>query len=315
MITFDKSNFTGIKYKSKEEIAKEISIKSKIDIDILLKDYNQQICSKYESILLDLVNKYLLSLSNTFGNTNVNKMTERGEFILEKEKNSYVLYLDSIRLEKFLIEKINRYLVKEWSTKKIEDDINLLPKIYKFLINKKKVRLTIHNKEFKTTYDLEIRKLNQPKLIETNVPTWDKTWIFSPDENGVKNSSGGEYWSISETEISNRRDNYLLKYLDTHKHSISLKSQLSLFKHLKNSDRTNFFIDFKEKFLSNRFYNLNGNLNYAFLLMYLILFSDIKNKSSHLYNLGLCYPEVSPYYKLSSLSGWDELKLELLNNI
>jgi hypothetical protein len=154
----------------------------------------------------------------------------------------------------------------------MEHELVYLPIVYQFLIDAQKVELQ-HNGDI---FNFHIKKTESPKLLDAKVPSWSKEYISGP--------SPVRGWILND-------DGDMIKF----KEYPSIENYIS--DNLIEDERKIFFESFKNDFISGKFYKLTDNLNYAFLLMYFILYSDdLENKDMHLYNLGLCYPKTFTYH-------------------
>jgi hypothetical protein len=133
------------------------------------------------------------------------------------------------------------------------------------------VQSLIKNIKFTVTTSSSTSKYNDDSIIDIT----DQSYRINSNSNLKKYSSGVPYWE----------HHYVYSYSEINSASIEQKK---------------FYAIFKNSFLNGEYFDLEGNTNYAFILLFDLLIEfdnhkDISKLESQLKILGQCYPKTKSY--------------------
>ena len=133
------------------------------------------------------------------------------------------------------------------------------------------VQNLLKNIKITVTTASSTKSYNDDSIIDVT----DQSYRINSNSNLKKHTSGVPYWA----------HHYVYSYSEINSAS---------------SEQKKFYVIFKNSFLNGEYFDLEGNTNYAFILLFdlLIEFENHKNISkleSQLKILGQCYPKTKPY--------------------
>ncbi|MBK9284712.1 MAG: hypothetical protein IPM51_10405 [Sphingobacteriaceae bacterium] len=133
------------------------------------------------------------------------------------------------------------------------------------------VQSLIKNIKVTVTTSSSTSKYNDDSIIDVT----DQSYRINSNSNLKKYSSGVPYWA----------HHYVYSYSEINSAS---------------SEQKKFYAIFKNSFLNGEYFDLEGNTNYAFILLFDLLIEfdnhkDISKLESQLKNLGQCYPKTKSY--------------------
>ena len=150
---------------------------------------------------------------------------------------------------------------------------------------------TGNNNNWKSEKELEGELMNNiQKNIEITVP--DSSSAIQDKDDSIIDVTGDSY--RIDTTINLKKCNESIPYWAHH----YVYSYSEIYK--ATPEQQNFYLFFKQSFLSGEYFDLEGNTNYAFIILFDLLneyekYSDVTKLEKQLWLLGQCYPKTNSY--------------------